>query len=199
MSAGIFLMILAICVIAIICLVIFIPKFYRKHKQKKAYLAQLKFDTNERRTFGEMMVRSSIIIDKAIHFHSIHFAFDRTNKKILIKSPETITGLMLNFSDVINYELLENGQTIHNGSTGNAIAGALLFGVAGAVVGSTMHSSMDVCALMQLRITVNNIAYPSLVVTLLAGVPKNSILYVEAFEFAKQVIATLDVIKRVDQ
>jgi hypothetical protein len=174
-----------------------VHNFKIKHKIKKAHDMQPKLEINERRFFGEMMKQQSFIPDKAIHFYSVHFAFDNANKRILLRSREIINGAILNYTDILNYELIENGQTVHSGNTGNAVAGALLFGVAGAVVGSTMHSNTEVCSLMQLRLTINNITHPSLVIALIAppGAPKNGYFYAEAFEFAKQVIATLDVIR----
>jgi hypothetical protein len=172
-------------------------KSLEKNKTRKLANDRRAADAKEVSNFNDMLSRDGLTPDRVLHFFAIHFAFDSSNSRIFLKSPELPQGVLLNFKDIINYELIENGQVIHNGSAGKAVAGALLFGVAGAVVGSTMHSSADICTFMQLRLTINNISTPSILITLIAppGIIRNSQYYYDALGFIKEVIATLDVIK----
>ncbi len=44
-------------------------------------------------------------------------------------------GSIFEFSNLLNFELLEDGETITKGGLGRAVAGGLLFGGVGAIVG----------------------------------------------------------------
>ncbi len=51
----------------------------------------------------------------------------------LSKNPKS--ALVLRYDEIADYELVENGETVSKGGLGSAVAGGLLFGDVGAVVG----------------------------------------------------------------
>ena len=67
-------------------------------------------------------------------------------------------GSIFEFSNLLNFELLEDGETITKGGLGRAIAGGLLFGGVGAIVGGVTggKKSKGVCNSMRLKITLRN-------------------------------------------
>ena len=138
--------------------------------------------------------------DKIIYYGDIHFAVDDLNKNIYIYHP-TYDKIVMKYSDVISYELIEDGQTVTKGSTGKAVIGAALFGATGAIIGSTMKKYENKCTSMKLIITINNIKNPTMIIELLGtplnngGFEKTSEGYINAFNFAKDVTSTLAIIK----
>ena len=70
--------------------------------------------------------------------------FDEINKRWLV--PDGFLGRkknprIYNFDDVIEFELLEDGETITKGGLGRALAGGILFGGVGAIVGGVHRNS----------------------------------------------------------
>ena len=45
------------------------------------------------------------------------------------------SNIVFNFNDVVSYELIQDGESITKGGVGRAVAGGILFGGVGAVVG----------------------------------------------------------------
>ena len=67
------------------------------------------------------------------------------------------------FDEIVSFELLEEGETITKGGLGGAIAGGLLFGGTGAVVGSVIgkKQSKPMCNSMSIKIVLNNMSNPN--------------------------------------
>jgi hypothetical protein len=168
--------------------------FIRDRREENEELQVAEEDYN---CFRYNMQKFNFVPDKIDDFELTHVAYMSNIKTVYIKSPETPEGLKLNFSDILDFEIIENGRVISTSASGAAIAGGLLFGVVGAVVGSTMHDEYGMCGLLQIRIVINNISHPNLLLTLIAppGVPNDCQLYYEATGFAKEVVAALTVIK----
>lgn len=73
---------------------------------------------------------------KKIHNGIFDLEFDGVNKLFRYsKKPLNIFA----FSEILDFQLIENGQTTTNNNLGNAVAGGLLFGAAGAIVGSGVN------------------------------------------------------------
>ena len=69
------------------------------------------------------------------------FAIDKNNEKLLILSAVPTNRqneLLLNFEDIIGFEVNKNGETITKASLGAPIAGGMLFGVGGMLLGSIL-------------------------------------------------------------
>jgi hypothetical protein len=139
-------------------------------------------------------------IDKALHDGKNHFIVDNYNNKVYI-SANGQQGQIYNYTDIIDYELIEDGQLLTKGTGGKAAIGALTFGVAGAIVGSSMKKQKNMCTNLQLIITVNDIINSNITMQLINnkwskdGIEKSGIFYKSALEFAKNITSTLAAIK----
>lgn len=85
-------------------------------------------------------------------------AFDDIGQKFCIAEFKDLSiGYCLvgtyNYSDIIDYEILENGHAVQGGGLGSAVAGGLLFGGAGAVTGAVVgKKTTGYNVIMQVRI-----------------------------------------------
>ena len=100
--------------------------------------------------------------------------FDVSNKKFVVQfsyhgigtKNSSETSPIYNFSDIINYEVVENGKKIVQSSAGEALIGGFFFGVTGAIVGGNIKKEInDICTQLQLYIHVNNFDKPQIVLT----------------------------------
>lgn len=64
-----------------------------------------------------------------------YLQIDEINHTFQVKKPKTV----FQFSDILGFQLLENGQTTSNNNIGNAIVGGVLFGGVGAIVGAGVN------------------------------------------------------------
>lgn len=102
-----------------------------------------------------------------------------------------------NYSDIVDFELLEDGESITKGGLGRAIAGEVLFGGIGAVVGGVTGSkkTKSVCTSLKIKITVNDIENPVVYVTFLSTEnKKDGILYKTAYKSAQECLSVLQLI-----
>ena len=107
----------------------------------------------------------------------------------------TRRGAVHRFSDIISYELLEDGDTQTKGGLGSAVAGGLAFGPLGAIVGASAgkKTTSRICDSMRIRITLNNPAAPVEYVNLLQmRVSRKSAAYKKAYEQAQEILGVLD-------
>ncbi len=195
-SAGLILLAVLIIIVDAIVTPITLVNMYGKAKEIKKREDEMAEKQKEISRYELLISKEGFKSSKTIHFNKIHFAVDTDNKLINFTSQNE--NRTFGFSDLVSYELIEDGQTVTSSSTANAVAGGLLFGATGAIVGSTMKKNMNLCAKMQLRISINDIANPSIVQDLIVppGVDKNRAYYTEAFNYAKEVCATLAVIQK---
>ncbi|WP_152658283.1 SHOCT domain-containing protein [Oceanobacillus sp. CFH 90083] len=130
--------------------------------------------------------------------------FDDTNEKLLIPASPfdpTDYNTFINYKDIKSFELLEDGETVTSGGLGRAIAGGVLFGQTGAVVGAVTggKKSKGICTTMKMKLDLVNpddkynakIRY----ITFIAKpTKKNSQEYLQAVEYAQQSISKLQLI-----
>jgi hypothetical protein len=98
-----------------------------------------------------------------------YIALDTQRKKFLFagrrdtKGGQTIWHKVVDFKDILKSEILVDGQTISTKSAGGALAGGLLFGTVGAVVGSntgTTRYRKDVTN-VKLKVIINDLVKPT--------------------------------------
>ena len=95
---------------------------------------------------------------------------DNDNQKFCIKK-DNIISKSYSFSDLINYEIYENGATKVKGTVGKALIGGAFFGLGGLIVGSSMGKSIkEKCNQLKLIIRVNDISDPQIVITYIDNV-----------------------------
>lgn len=126
--------------------------------------------------------------------------FDEQNEKWTIPQgmfKKTIDGNRIYaYNDILNYELIEDGNSLSKGGVGRAIVGGVLFGGIGAIVGgSTGYKQKQTCTKLQIKITLNNINHPIEYITFIsAETKKDSLLYKSSFELAQQILSMLNII-----
>lgn len=101
---------------------------------------------------------------------------------------------LYNFTDIIDYEMIENGRTISKGGLGSAVVGGLLFGGAGAIVGGVVGKKNNIELIKQLKvkITVNDPINSVWFLDLISTETKsNSWLYKELYKAAHEIVSTL--------
>lgn len=120
-------------------------------------------------------------------------SYNSTTKKAEFKCYE--------YSKLINFNLFEDGEQLIAGRGLAAAGGALMFGVAGAVIGSVAGNRKvkNKCSELSVRIQVNDLQNPLLTLAILANCDKSgsvaSIYYNQAKKVADDVIATLTYIE----
>ena len=100
------------------------------------------------------------------------------------------------FEDIIDYELLEDGDLQTKGGLGSALAGGLTFGAAGAIVGASVGKKKTTsnCSSMSIKITLNSMNVPGENVNLLQmKVSKTSAAYKKAFAQAQEILSLLKI------
>lgn len=103
----------------------------------------------------------------------------------------------LNFSDLLNYELLEDDSIITSGGVGQALIGGALFGGFGAVAGGLTGKRVQKKKIesLYIKVTTNNFSFPCVMIPLITKSTKTSSKeYQTAFNLAHQILSTLDVI-----
>lgn len=101
------------------------------------------------------------------------------------------------YDDIFNFELLENGSSVTAGGMGSAIAGGLLFGGVGAIVGGIAggKETHRVCSSLQVKITINNTSSPVKYINLISSPTNtNSPEYEKAFKDAQEILSLLQLI-----
>lgn len=125
------------------------------------------------------------------------FEIDENNKKWLMR-PGTFDKntkfRIYNFSDIIDFELLEDEESVIKGGLGRAVAGGVLFGGVGAVVGGVTanRKSKSVCNSLVIKITVNDIENPTIYINLIKkATKKNTNTYKSLYNLAHQILSLL--------
>ena len=104
---------------------------------------------------------------------------------------------IFDYANLLSYELLEDGQTITKGGLGRAVAGGLLFGGVGAIVGGVTggKKTKGVCTSMKIRITLKNAHTDTVYITLINTETKtNGFIYKTMQSSAQLCISALDII-----
>ena len=170
---AIFILIIVVCVVAA-------KKTSEKNKQFSEKLKALGFSESKRIESGG----------------NILFVDDVTKKWCLKSGFESVPKIY-NYSDLNEFEVYEDGESIAKGRMGSALVGGLLFGVVGAVVGGSRSKSIkNTCSVLQLRIRINDLNCPEKIINFITTkTKKDSILYKSNFETAKNMAATLSYIQ----
>ena len=123
---------------------------------------------------------------------------DDTKKKWAVKEWNDNTDIKIyDYSDLIDFELIEDNQSIVKGSMGKALVGGALGGTMGAVIGSAGSKKINQkCSLLEVRIRTNDFQKPQYCISLINGleVPKTSDFYKKNREEAQNLIGVLNYI-----
>ena len=101
------------------------------------------------------------------------------------------------FDSVLAYELIEDGVTTIKGGVGAAVAGGVLFGGVGAVVGAATgkKKTSGKCKSLRIKITLNNMNHPVEYIELLErkNVSKNSRYYKKRYAYAQEILSIMQI------
>lgn len=141
-------------------------------------------------------VLSKIINIRQYNFSYVNIFIDNTNKKFIYQKDNTYSKLY-NFSDLISYEVYENGKSQVEGTAGTALIGGAFFGLGGLIVGSNVSRDIyEKCNQLKLIIRLNDIQNPQIVITYLEGAncDKSSATYKKIIENLQSVCSMLEYI-----
>ena len=126
--------------------------------------------------------------------------FDDTARKFALPQTTMLGKVkdlnIYNYSALIDFELLEDGDAQLTGGVGRAIVGGALMGGVGAIVGATTRKkSKKTCSKLQIKLTLNELNNSTQYITFInAETKKNSMLYKTSYNIAQEIISTLNVI-----
>ena len=120
--------------------------------------------------------------------------FDDSLKKILFPKTLLTKARIYNYSELLGYEILEDGNTITKGGLGSAIVGGALFGGIGAVVGGLTggKKAKEVVKNLKVKIVLDNKIVPAEYIELLTTeFKKDGFGYRAAKQQAEDIVAIL--------
>ena len=133
---------------------------------------------------------------------TLKFVVDDYSKKFGFYRFNSVTNLcdleIYNYSDLLDFNLRENGKQMIPGRGMMAAGGAFLFGVQGAIIGSVAGDKeiKNLCTELTIQIKLNNLHKPLILIGLLGGsYDKESRTYLNAKQKADEIIATLTFIE----
>ena len=148
---------------------------------------------------AQTIKKENIIVSKELNYsvllvQKMHFVVDDTNKKVHIfymNNPK----IEIPYEKIMGCEIYQNGTVV--GGVNRAIAGGLIAGGAGAVVGAITPKKKEQS--IGLRFSQNDLQHPEIVFSLIdpytdGESAKNAKLCQEAINFANEVVATIKVI-----
>lgn len=100
------------------------------------------------------------------------------------------------YDEVLDYELLEDGNSVAKGGLGRAVAGGVLFGGVGAVVGGVTgkKKSKSTCTSLRIKITLNNMLTPTEYINIITTeTKKSSLVYKTSEQQAQQIISVFQI------
>lgn len=124
-----------------------------------------------------------------------HIEFDDTQKKWLVSRKNN--PRIFNYSDIIDFELLDDGESITKGGIGRAVAGGMLFGGVGAIVGGATGKKKNkaICKSLRIKITINDIKNPSVFLDFISSdMKKDGFIYKNIYNAAQECLSTLQLI-----
>ncbi|MEG1641727.1 MAG: SHOCT domain-containing protein [Synergistaceae bacterium] len=143
--------------------------------------------------------KSGFVVSKQVTDTSIKHSLlvDEVNEKWTVVNAENSEYRLYNYTDLIEYQIFENGNTLIKGTTGDAVVGGLLFGVVGAIAGASSSKEIkDTCDEMTLYITVNDLQKSQIKIELITTETKRgSCFYSGGVSKAKEFASVLSIIK----
>lgn len=103
------------------------------------------------------------------------------------------------FDEILQFELLEDGETIAEGGLGSALAGGLLFGGVGAMVGASVGSKTmrGMCTTLQLKLVMNDLSTPVLYLEFMSfpgiGMSRETGTYRKALDSAHRIVSIIQI------
>ena len=129
-----------------------------------------------------------------------YLKIDDEHKKVMFISDRA--NRIVNYSDIMSFEIIEDGETITKGGTGRALAGGILFGTTGAIVGGVTapRTSNTICNNLSLIVRINDLDNPTIVVDLISyPIEKNRDVYRILMESLQKAVSVLSIITKSEE
>lgn len=179
-----------ILVIFLIILIAIIVGVVKGTKQRKE-------NENARESVEQTLRRNGFNIEKAVGVTAKLYV-DNTNKKWAINEWNNSTDVKIyQYSDLIDFELLEDNESIVKGGFGKALVGGALGGTTGAIIGSSGSKKVKQNAnLLEIKIRTNDFSHPQYSIEFIKGfaMAKTSPQYKKLYDEAQEVIGVLSFI-----
>ena len=126
--------------------------------------------------------------------------FDNNQKKWLVLSSvlgKRNKSTVYNYTDIVDFELLEDGDSVVKGGLGRALVGGALFGGTGAIVGGVTgkRKNKGICNSLKIKVTINDINNPVVYITFLnTATKKDGFVYKNIYKEAHECLSTLQLI-----
>lgn len=101
------------------------------------------------------------------------------------------------YDDILDFELLEDGESVIKGGLGSAAVGGFLFGGLGAIVGGATgkRKTKGKCTSLMIKITLNDMGHPTEYIKLVTSpTSKSGLIYKTAYQNAQEIISLLQVV-----
>ena len=100
------------------------------------------------------------------------------------------------YEDLIDFELLEDGDSQLKGGVGRAAVGGALFGGVGAIVGaSTRHKAKKTCTYLQIKLTLKDLECPTAYIDFInTETKKDGLIYKTMFHSAQEAMSAFNVV-----
>lgn len=142
---------------------------------------------------------SGFSVDRNIFGNDFDFALavDNEHYKWAVVYPSSDEPHIFNFQDLISYEIIQNGEKAISGNAGDATAGAILFGTAGAIVGASSKKTIsEMCHDLHIEIRVNNLNRSLLILPCSTGeIAVNCSIFQDRVQKAHEILSILSYIK----
>lgn len=126
--------------------------------------------------------------------------FDDDKQQWLILSPflgKRNKSTVYKYSDILDFELLEDGESVSQGGLGRALVGGALFGGAGAIVGGVTgkKKSKGFCTSLRIKITLKDIDNPVEYIDFITTkTKKDGFLYKDFYNQAQECLSVFQLI-----
>ena len=126
----------------------------------------------------------------------IKLLVDSENKKFIFQNKDAVCIKPYNFSDILNYEVYENGKSQVQGRAGSTLIGGAFFGLGGLIVGSSMSRNInEKCNDLKLIIRINDLENPQIVIPYIrTQCDKSGWMYRDAVKNVQELCSLLEYI-----
>lgn len=159
---------------------------YYAYKNKPNLLEKNIYESISYTNIKTITVSATLTKDNKIHF-------DEQEQKIIFEMIN-MPKAEYSYSSILRYEVVENGTSVVKGTAGKALVGGLLFGLEGAIVGSSGSKKLqDKCKELKVIIYLNDFQTPSIIVPFINyETDKDSIVYTSSIKQVRELCALLE-------
>ena len=183
--------------------IIMIMKLFKKEEQlaliriTRETKKELKLEMEKKKV--QDAVGDDFVISKAVPLSeqgakNAKLVIDNEHRQFAYVS-DKFSSKKYNFSDIINYEIYENGNSKVQGRAGSALIGATFFGLGGAIIGSSRGRAVnEKCNQLKLIIRLNDFDNPQIIIPYIDNVSwdKSGAIYRGMMENLQAVCSNLE-------